>query len=734
MEAGEMSFLRVSFVALVIALVAPVAADAAIRYAEPGGNGAEPCNLADPCEIHAAAQGHTPSDVGNGDEIILLPGDYSLTAGIELLDPNLKFHGQAGQPRPRLVSTGTTAVFANQNGTEISHLDIEQSGTQSGLNTAFGTGMIIDEVSVHTFNPESFSFTCQLQGTVTMKNSICWSSGAAGAAIGVNTSGGTANVTLRNVTAVSTSASAVNSFGIYYSGDFASTSLVITATNVIADGVVRDVQAFASGGATVSITLDHSNYSSAFGIGAATVTAAGSGTNQTAPPVYLDAATGGFHQASGSPTINQGVNDPANGTFDIDLEPRTVNTTTDIGADEFVSADTDGDGVLDGADDCRVGDTLWTSGPLTDHEPDGCRDAGEDLDDDNDSKLDGDDACPAGDVGWTSTATTDVDSDGCRDAGEDTDDDNDTVADGSDNCRTTPNLNQANYDGDAQGDVCDNDDDDDNKLDGADSCPTGALGWTSNATTDVDGDGCRDVDEDTDDDNDTKLDGDDNCSAGDTGWTSSAATDHDDDGCRDAGEDTDDDNDTAADGVDDCPTGETGWISTPATDIDGEGCRDAGEDTDDDNDSVNDGSDNCALAANADQANNDGDAQGDVCDSDDDNDGVEDESDACPTQAGPDGGCPQEEIKDTTAPDTTIGAHPGKRVFKRRARFVLSSDDSGAHFECSLDGKAFAPCAASVQYRVKYGKHRFAARAVDTAGNADATPATWEWKAKPRRR
>ena len=34
-----------------------------------------------------------------------------------------------------------------------------------------------------------------------------------------------------------------------------------------------------------------------------------------------------------------------------------------------------------------------------------------------------------------------------------------------------------------------------------------------------------------------------------------------------------------------------------------------------------DGADNCPLTANADQANNDGDAMGDLCDDDDDNDG-----------------------------------------------------------------------------------------------------------------
>nr|WP_320055142.1 thrombospondin type 3 repeat-containing protein [Neolewinella litorea] len=61
-------------------------------------------------------------------------------------------------------------------------------------------------------------------------------------------------------------------------------------------------------------------------------------------------------------------------------------------------------------------------------------------------------------------------------------------------------------------------------------------------------------------------------------------------------------------------------------DADGEGdvC-----DPDDDNDGVLDVNDNCVFTANPDQADNDGDGEGDVCDPDDDNDGVLDVNDNC---------------------------------------------------------------------------------------------------------
>ena len=65
----------------------------------------------------------------------------------------------------------------------------------------------------------------------------------------------------------------------------------------------------------------------------------------------------------------------------------------------------------------------WISGPVTDHDSDGCRDAGEDLDDDNDTKPDIGDDCRIGELGWISDSVgppiTDYDNDGCRDATED---------------------------------------------------------------------------------------------------------------------------------------------------------------------------------------------------------------------------------------------------------------------------------------------------------------------------
>ena len=78
--------------------------------------------------------------------------------------------------------------------------------------------------------------------------------------------------------------------------------------------------------------------------------------------------------------------------------------------------------------------------------------------------------------------------------------------------------------------------------------------------------------------------------------------------------------------------------------------------------------------------------------------------------------------QDTTPPDTTIA---GAIVTGSHARLTFSSNDAGAHFQCQLDGGAFAACTSPVDYNgLPDGTHTFRARAIDGAGNVDPTPAT----------
>jgi hypothetical protein len=90
--------------------------------------------------------------------------------------------------------------------------------------------------------------------------------------------------------------------------------------------------------------------------------------------------------------------------------------------------------------------------------------------------------------------------------------------------------------------------------------------------------------------------------------------------------DNDSDDDGVLDAADNCPTVANANQENNDGDAQGDAC-----DTDDDNDTVVD----TALAANTSQADNDGDGLGDVCDPDDDNDSVADVTDNCPRVANP---------------------------------------------------------------------------------------------------
>jgi len=137
---------------------------------------------------------------------------------------------------------------------------------------------------------------------------------------------------------------------------------------------------------------------------------------------------------------------------------------------------------------------------------------------DSDGILDAVDNCPL----ISNPDQADFDSDGLGDVC-DSDDDGDGVLDGADNCSLVANPAQDNTDGDGLGNACDPDDDNDGVLDGVDNCPL-----VANANqVDTDGDGLGDVC-DSDDDNDGILDVNDSCPLEDA-----TGLDADGDGCKD---------------------------------------------------------------------------------------------------------------------------------------------------------------------------------------------------------
>ena len=300
--------------------------------------------------------------------------------------------------------------------------------------------------------------------------------------------------------------------------------------------------------------------------------------------------------------------------------------------------DGDADGIGDACDTCsdEDGDGLGAAGS----DRSGCDAPAVDCDDTlgNASDLDGDNVCIPADncpgvpnpgqadadgdgIGNACVVCTDEDGDGygvagenggCPQSGDDcddtpgnsSDDDHDNVCGAADSCPTVENADQDDLDGDGVGDACD------------DCTDADGDGWAATGGTDA---GCAEIGEDCDDaagntsdpDGDNLCGTDDNCPV----TPNPVQDDQNGDGIGDACQIcTDEDGD--------------GW-GAPATDQSdcpqsGDDCDDTpGNGVDDDHDNVCGFADNCPFAANPDQANNDGDSDGDACDgcTDGDNDG-----------------------------------------------------------------------------------------------------------------
>ena len=88
---------------------------------------------------------------------------------------------------------------------------------------------------------------------------------------------------------------------------------------------------------------------------------------------------------------------------------------------------------------------------------------------------------------------------------------------------------------------------------------------------------------------------------------------------------------------------------------------------------------------------------------------------------------------DRGAPETTLTKKPRKKLKKKRAVFAFSADED-SEFTCRLDSKPEFSCAGVVRLKVKPGKHSFSVFGTDAAGNADPSPATYEFKRVKKKR
>lgn len=344
--------------ALLVAAM-PIAAQATVRFATPGGL------TTGPCDTEATACTFSRSLVvgGVGDEVIVGPGSYA-EGGSHTATNSQYVHGAFGQPVPAVnLTPGGTIGLGVTNNALVSRLSI----TVQGANR---TALLIQNGSaeqVIAAGEDSGSTGCFGVGSALIRDSICWSGAANATGVGVLADGvgASTSVLLRNVTAVATSAGSV---GINAEADNTGEAFV-DAKNTIADGAPAGDDVAASsldGGSTAIVALQHSNYATENEIdngGTQSITDPGTGGNQTSAPVFANATAGNFHQLAGSPTLDAGsAGISFFGSVDIDGDARSLDATIgcstsvavpDIGADERVS----------GTPDCAAPETTIVAAP-----------------------------------------------------------------------------------------------------------------------------------------------------------------------------------------------------------------------------------------------------------------------------------------------------------------------------------------------------------------------------------
>jgi hypothetical protein len=324
---------RAPLVAIALLAVVPAAASAATYYANPSGTGSI-CTQAAPCSLLEAIE-----VAGPGASVVLQPGTYAPPSAV-FIASSIDVGGETGKAASTVVNLvgGPPGidVFVNSAGAVAHDFTIVGTGETAGLQLLQGT---VERI-VSSYSGAGGT-ACEMDpqaGTVLiLRDSLCWmDAGETGAPAGavVLCCGFVGSLALRNDTFVSTGPEGV---GIIAAGRETGTQLAIEAVNVIARGTGTDVKAIAESGGQSGINFSHSNYVTVATAGGAVVSPSSTAGNQTAQPLFADAAAGDFRELPGSPTIDAGLSDPLNGALDLAGQPRSrsvCGSATDIGAYE----------------------------------------------------------------------------------------------------------------------------------------------------------------------------------------------------------------------------------------------------------------------------------------------------------------------------------------------------------------------------------------------------------------
>src|SRR5437763_8957915 len=254
---------------VLVVLVVPAVASAATRYASPNGSSSASCTAAAPCDLVTAVNGDgLNNNPTAGDEVVITPGQYGqLGNGIHTrLDPAAQenIHGAAGQPPPVLQLDAApsgqvrSVIVLDQPDDRLADVDINTP--YSGFEVPNGT---VDGVFARSFSDVG-DHACGLAQSIT--NTVCFRDGqGGGSAFRAAFSGCPANtsIALRNVTleAPQGTGADVSAFGATCNPTVTISNAVIRGSPATQLDPAQDLLAYSSGGGgSVSVVLDHSDY------------------------------------------------------------------------------------------------------------------------------------------------------------------------------------------------------------------------------------------------------------------------------------------------------------------------------------------------------------------------------------------------------------------------------------------------------------------------------------------
>jgi len=282
----------------VVTVLSPAVAEAVVRYAEPtGGASSGQCPQSNPCTIVFAVETAAQPD----DEVVVMPGTYVLSDELEVTDPGLDLHGEAGQPRPLITSTALQHGLDVTQPATVRDVRVNFSGAAAGVNLEASAGEALGErLIVHASGGQA---ACRL-GDGAIRDSVCRSTNPGTDALVMvgSGSGNDFDATATNVTAHTSPSPGSGTYGVFLHaagdpGDGASVTLL--GKNVIASGAGADVRVETAGSASplAAAFLINSNFdtSTNFGPGTDIAPIPGINDNQTAEPRFVNPATGNFH-------------------------------------------------------------------------------------------------------------------------------------------------------------------------------------------------------------------------------------------------------------------------------------------------------------------------------------------------------------------------------------------------------------------------------------------------------